>query len=122
VYAYLTYRQFLLARQKAWCGGEAREVSSAKASAVGLENDGRRPHLNRRLGSTLLSGNNLTGSDTNHSTACGFRGRSKREQAQYELGRAGPRKLAWFGCEVIDAARGTNSRTSTPSKTPNSWT
>jgi hypothetical protein len=43
-----------------------------KASAIALENNGRRPHLNRRLGSTLLSGNNLTGS-----------GRSKREQAQY---------------------------------------
>jgi hypothetical protein len=48
--------------------------------------------------------------------------RSKWERGQYGLGRVGPRKLAWFGCEVIDAARGQNSRTSTPSKTPNWWT
>jgi hypothetical protein len=41
--------------------------------------------------------------------------RSKREQVQYELGRVGPRKLAWF---VIDAARGTNSRTFLPGKRP----
>jgi hypothetical protein len=40
--------------------------------------------------------------------------RSKREQAQYELDRVGPRELASFGAQVLDAARGTNSRTSTP--------